>query len=291
MLGSYNPRCWPSGRRTAAPGAPCRRSAGAWRRVGRRDGMPVHGHRRRDERDWSSPQPRPGKPIGRATGTASRPSPSAISRERGSALAGGLELRAGGHLGTGAGRDVDRFAGLRVAAGAGRGVGLLDLEPAGDRHLVALADFGRDGLEHRVERRAGILLGNASRVGHRCDEFALVHDWYSLLCSTAIAEIGLHASRNRAVSQAFPPVPASTLPQNDAEVMDPRRQGVQMTNDQVSVSNAQAPLPDSSVLRMKSAERTKYSIIAERIGSAGGSASSAVIMQRSHASRAARSTR
>src|SRR6478736_984541 len=95
--------------------------------------------------------------TGRAA--ARRRTGGAARRSDGNAARGLLQVRAGGHL-DGVGRgDVDRLTGLRVAAGAGRALGALDGQQAGDGDLLAAGDRVDELLLQSGER--GVVSGPA----------------------------------------------------------------------------------------------------------------------------------
>ncbi|SPO54420.1 protein of unknown function [Pseudomonas sp. JV551A1] len=81
------------------------------------------------------------------------------------------------------GFDLDRLAGLRVAAGAL--CALLDREgtEANQYHIVTLLQGAGDGFDDCVQRTAGYSFRDVSRCGDSVNQFRLVHSKspYSLL--------------------------------------------------------------------------------------------------------------
>src|SRR5690606_7743049 len=85
-------------------------------------------------------------------------------------------------------------AGLRVAAGAGRGVDLLEGDPAGDRDLLALGDVLGDGREQRVEHARDGRLALARRAGDAGNELGL-GDSHGVVLQTAACAASFTADR------------------------------------------------------------------------------------------------
>src|SRR3954449_11321275 len=81
---------------------------------------------------------------------------------------GGLEAR---HLRRG---DLDRLAGLRVAALARRALGDGELAEARQADLVAVRQLIRDLLERRLDRFLGLAVAQPGLVGDRACELGLV---------------------------------------------------------------------------------------------------------------------
>ncbi len=77
-----------------------------------------------------------------------------------------------GNLG---GFDLDRFAGLRVASGAGGTVGDLERAESDQRHRLLLFEAGGDGLQRPVDRASSGGFGKIGGFGHGVDEILFVH--------------------------------------------------------------------------------------------------------------------
>ena len=100
---------------------------------------------------------------------------SCCARRRLLAGNGSLQLRASGQLDRVASRNLDGFAGLRVAAGASCTVGALNCEPARDRDLLALGNLGNEYVEHCIQNTVDGYLGVAGLLGNSCNKFTTVH--------------------------------------------------------------------------------------------------------------------
>src|SRR5688572_26645005 len=93
----------------------------------------------------------------------------------GSAVDGLLEARARAEPRYAAGRDLNRLAGLGIAALTGVALGDVELPEAGDCDLAATAEALLDRLEHGLDRNGGLGLARVGLRGDLLDELRLVH--------------------------------------------------------------------------------------------------------------------
>src|SRR5690606_3698727 len=88
---------------------------------------------------------------------------------------GGLETGTGGELRHGGGRNLDRFAGLRVLAGACSTLGRLEGTETNQGDRVALGHSLDNSSDDAVQRLAGGGLANVGFLGGDFDQFSFVH--------------------------------------------------------------------------------------------------------------------
>jgi len=89
-----------------------------------------------------------------------------------------LQRLAGGELGDLGGRDVQRFTGGRVLAGAGGALAHLEGAEADQGDLVAGGQGFGDGFQGRVQGGRGHGTGDARLGGDAFDQFTLVHQCF-----------------------------------------------------------------------------------------------------------------
>src|ERR1700729_243761 len=116
---------------------------------------------------------------GSAAAAACGPSATRLPRPatgRGGPLVDGLlQRRARGELRDARCGDLDLLAGSRVAALACAAVGDAELAKSGEDDIAAALQCALDGLEHRVNGVAGVLLAEAGPVGDLVHEFRFGH--------------------------------------------------------------------------------------------------------------------
>src|SRR4051812_37411665 len=90
-------------------------------------------------------------------------------------LDGLLQARSGREAGDAARGDLHRLAGPRIPPLARAALGDVELPEARERDLFTVLQRVLDRLDDRVDRRAGVLLGQTARTGDLVDELVLRH--------------------------------------------------------------------------------------------------------------------